>query len=806
MIIGDFNINLLDENNINTIRYMTTIRSNGFHVLNKCSHEMVTRNLSNSIIDHVFTDMINYDINLSILPCSLTDHNAMILSWNSCIEEKELVKEKIKLDHQNLILSINNSSLENINSYSDFHNFMKENININRKYIKINKKKLQIRKPYITTEIRNLCNEKEKLYKIINNSVHVSEFQLNRYKILRNMIPNKIRMAKKQYYSDQINSNLDNPKQIWSTINEVIYNKKEHKKKEDISMIKHDNKTVTCSKTIANLFNDYFIGIGSNLIENIKSKNHTISLPTTRILNMNKEPFKIKEVTENSIILLINSLSNNSSSGYDHISTVLLKDAHLKIIPTLTKIINNDLLNGFFPEELKVARVVPVFKNGDKLEINNFRAISVLPNTSKLYERVIYNQLNDYLIESKFYHEKQYGFINKSNTTAACINLVGEIQKSLDLRKITGCLFVDFSKAFDSVDHSKLLEKMFCLNLNENTRKLFKSYLQNRKQYTDVNNSASEMKYINCGVPQGSILGPLFFNIFINDIFNLKLHGKIQLYADDATLFYSTDSYESIINMIKEDIKMLSSYANDNYLTLNLKKTNYLLFNKPENLNIEIKVDNEIIENVKVVKHLGLLLNEKLDWNDHIQHVRKKILPMSGVLRKLSYTLPIYVLKNLYYAFIHSHLSHLNLIWNTTTQANIKELRIIQNKAIKNIYKLPRLTPTIHLYNENILPIDLLIKYNTIIFIQQLKLNKIKNSFILEERNQIHQHFTRTNQDLVIHNMSTNHGRRSIIYQGFNLYNNIPLNIRNELSFTKFKKSVKSNIFNNSIYVNFFNF
>lgn len=804
IFMGDVNINLLNDNHINTIRYVTTIRSNGFHILNKCSSDMVTRSASNSIIDHFLSDILDKKMKLSILPCSLTDHNAMILSCNIILDKKILPYEKKKINHHGLILSICESNFDNASSYSDFNNIFKENIMLNTKVLKARKKKQIIRKPYITNEIRDLCNEKEKLNNLLRNGVNISDLKKNRYKILRNMIPNKIRSAKKKYYSEQLNLNVDNPKQVWSIINEVVYNKKPKNKNEEISIIKHNNNIISDTMMIANHFNEYFIGIGKNLIENIKLKNLPIVTPTTRILNHLNEPFTIREVTENGLKILIHELKNNTSSGYDLVSSIILKDTHLKIIPSLTEIINNDLKNGIFPDILKIARVVPVYKNGDKFEMNNYRAISVLPNPSKLYEKIIYKQLNEYLIQSNFYHERQYGFVNKSNTTAACINLITEIQISLDKRKMTGCLFIDFSKAFDSVDHTKLLYKINCLNIDENMKKLMESYLTNRKQFTNINNVASNMEIINCGVPQGSILGPLFFNIFINDIFDVQLNGKLQLYADDVTVFYSTDSVDNLLNFIQQDITALSKYADDNYLTINLKKTNYIIFNKQENLNLEIKMDNIVIENLNVVKYLGLFINEKLDWTHHIKHVRKKILPITGVLRRLSNIIPTFVLKNLYFSMIHSHLSYMNMIWNSINQTDIKDLRIIQNKAIKNVYQLPRLTPTRYLYSKNILPIELLMNYNTLILIHQIKSNNIKHSFTIVENNEIHEHYTRTNNDLVVSDVRTRFGRSSILFNGFILYNNLPLEIRNITSFHKFQNIVKIHLFNNSNYINFF--
>jgi ribonuclease P/MRP protein subunit RPP40 len=274
----------------------------------------------------------------------------------------------------------------------------------------------------------------------------------------------------------------------------------------------------------------------------------------------------------------------------------------------------------------------------------------------------------------------------------------------LDKRKNTqiGLVFIDLSKAFDKVPHNLLLAKLFKIGIKHKELNLLTSYFQNRQQFVNSNNLKNTIRIIKCRVPQGSILSPLLFNIFINDIVKLPLIGRIISYADDICLKYESTNSSEIIKYIESDLKMLNEWFILNKLSINLKKTKYMFISPKhiKNDNILIpKLNNCEIERVQEYKYLGLYIDSDLKWTTHIQHIKSKILPFIGILKRLRNMLHCHIKKQIYFSFIQSHLNYLNMLWGAAAQIHIKCIKVLQNYASKSIFNLPYLEPTINVYN-----------------------------------------------------------------------------------------------------------
>ena len=270
-------------------------------------------------------------------------------------------------------------------------------------------------------------------------------------------------------------------------------------------------------------------------------------------------------------------LKVNKAAGLDRIPARLLKDAEAELAPSITYLVNKSISDGIVPDLWKVARVTPLYKSDDKLQVENYRPISVLPVLSKVVERVVHSQLNAHLHQLDFLYQHQYGFRRGHSTEQAITQLNNWVLQSMVKGKVTGLLFVNISKAFDSLNHKVLLHKLEHLGLSERSLRLFRSYLAHRQQSVSINGELSEPHTITLSVPQGSILGPLLFNVYINSLPNAVKETRMILYADDAVLFCDASTRQELQIALEREFTEISNWYTDNRLTINVKKTKFML-------------------------------------------------------------------------------------------------------------------------------------------------------------------------------------------------------------------------------------
>lgn len=264
--------------------------------------------------------------------------------------------------------------------------------------------------------------------------------------------------------------------------------------------------------------------------------------------------------------------------------------------------------------------------------MSNYRGVSVLTDSSKIVEKILYKRVSNYLNINRIIHQNQFGFVENSNTTAACMHLFNEIRSNLDNKNFVSCIFIDLKKAFDTVNHQLLIDKLKQIGIrNNNCINIFKTYLFQRSQKVKIGNTVGDKAYLTCGIPQGSILGPLLFTIFINDIFLLKMHGYLQLYADDMVLVYSCKTINELFIKMQEDLVIISEWLESNKLYINAEKTNYIVFdtkNKFKDIELneyELKINCLKIERIEQTHYLGLVIDNKLKFDFHIRNIKAKL-------------------------------------------------------------------------------------------------------------------------------------------------------------------------------------
>ena len=464
----------------------------------------------------------------------------------------------------------------------------------------------------------------------------------------------------------------------------------------------------------------------------------------------------------------------------------------------LAIIINKSLELGYFPNSLKKACVTPIFKEGDKTDINNYRPISVLPTFSKIYEKIVYKQLYEYLERNSYLDNNQYGFRANRSTSHAILNLLQYTYQNLDSSKIVFSLFLDFRKAFDSVNHKILLSKLKIYGIRGIALDWFCSYLSERSQYVFINGSRSSVKKIEYGVPQGSILGPLLFLIFINDITKSSKLFNYILYADDSTLStcFSEDELGSHSNLINEELKRVYKWLCANKIAINETKTKYMIFTYNKNITMPlIKIGNNIISEASVIKYLGIHIDNHLNFTSHINVISSKISKSIGLLYKLNKYLPYHVLKIIYSTLIHPYLIYGIEAWHSTFKNHTNKIFTLQKKAIRAMNNLDYNEHTNNYFKSNrILKLEDQFKLQVSNYIYKLlNCNNIDTeiSSKLMTHHQIHHRETRHGEQLNVMRIKRSKSKNIIYHNGVKIWNSVPSKIKSLNTRTKFKISLK---------------
>lgn len=429
-----------------------------------------------------------------------------------------------------------------------------------------------------------------------------------------------LKQAEKNHYHELFEKHKDNIKKSWSLIKDIV-NKKKHTI--NCSKFNINGNITTNKKQIADGFNTFFTEVGPMLAKNIKDSNVD---PTSYINDVIRESIFITPVTNVEVEKIILCMKN-SAAGWDDIKGDIIKKCYPLFIDTFTHICNISLINGVFPDELKIAKVIPLYKGESKSLVTNYRPVSVLPYFSKILERLMYNRLLNFINKHNVLYKYQFGFRKKYSTSMALIVLLDKISDALQNGEFVLGVFLDFKKAFDTVNHSILCRKLELYGIRGNALNWIKNYLYNRHQYVHFAGESSNKRQITCGVPQGSILGPLLFLLYINDIVNVSKLLFPLIFADDTNVFLKGKDPEALINIMNVEIKKLCVWLDTNKLTLNVVKTNFMLFlskgKKHPRLQNVLKVKNEIVKEVTHTKFLGVFIDNRLNWSYHIKKHEK---------------------------------------------------------------------------------------------------------------------------------------------------------------------------------------
>lgn len=725
--IGDININLLSSDSV-VDNYNILMASNGLECLS-LEPTRIT-NETSSCIDHCFARIINRaeaEVNVKVLQTNITDHATTL----ACVcvrkgeEPVDLETVSYRIDYEALVVRLNEIDWTGIYNepdpsiaFDNFEGIFQSAINKCKVLNNANSKVKKI-KPWMNDFICMKIRVKNKIYKKLQS--HPTNTKLKKYFLkYRNDLQVKIRQLKNSYYDKCFQKCNGDSKQLWKVIREVTCQKSNNTSQIYLNI---QGKMVNDPKILSNEFNNFFLSVVSSL--DIKTFNpdvfNAIDVSNCFAVPVSVCSMFIDPVLPVDLENVIRSLKNSKSPGFDSITSALIKKVYPSIANVLLYLINLSFQKGIFPDKLKVAVVVPLHKGGSANDCNQFRPISLLSTFAKIYEKLMKKKLINFLERTNFISKFQFGFREGLNTEHALKNFMDSVFDGLNHSKKVSGLFLDIKKAFDTVDHKILLEKIYNCGIRGNVYNWFESYLTGRNQCVKLNMTFSNFGVIQQGVPQGSVLGAILFLIYVNDLCNAKFKGCVTAFADDTAFSYIADSWEEIEQHINEDLKALQWWFSKNHMLLSPEKTKYINFSQRKEIHFANEIiyrcmqclsknshcaDCAVVGQTDNIKYLGVILDQDIKWEKHIQKLKLKL---NSALRYFYFLSPMCnekILRMLYFSLVHSRIEYGLFCWGGTFETNIKPIFIQQKKFLRIIFKKCRMEPSYPLFVQaKILPL-----------------------------------------------------------------------------------------------------
>ena len=787
LLAGDFNFNLLRvHDDTDASSFLDSMLSVG--LINTITTPTRDFNNSASLIDNIFISSSLFYTS-GVFQWDISDHFAIfsfiknIFSTQNEVEyvSYRLINEGTISELVNAISNIDFSNILNSDdidfSINTLDSVILDQYNIHCPIIckKLTRKDRE--KPWITNSLKSLIFARQAYYRWFRSGIISHEC----YRGFRNHVTNRLKIAKKNYFHNLLEQARNNMRKIWNILNGLIrpdYNSKKRK----INSLIVDGETIDNNNDISNVLNQHFSTIGSTISEEFENVNHSIIS-----LNQIQNSLFFRNVLPSDITSIIDNMENKPSPIHNY-SVRIMKEIKDLIAPILSHIINKSLQQGYFPTKLKLARVIPLHKGGSSENVNNFRPISILPLLSKIFERTAYNQLYNFLEKYNILTPYQYGFRKNRSTIQAVLNQLEFIYKNLDQKKTVISIFMDFSKAFDSIDHEILLKKLYFYGVRGIPHDWFSSYLSNRKQFVNVNDTNSSVKYVSHGVPQGSILGPLLFLIFINDLPNVSPFFKFCIFADDSTLTCKFDNSDEsqMKNKLENELVVIHNWLIMNKIKINYDKSKFIIFSYGKKYSLEqIKIGSSFISSTDNTKFLGIWVDNHLNFRSHIDSISSKISKVVGMLFRLNDILPKEALKTLYSTLLLPHLMYGIEIWYGILKSNDDRIFKLQKKSIRAINCLPYAAHTNDYFKSmNLLKLEDIYKQRVLLYMYKSDLTSI------HEAN--HNYATRHAYDIVLPLFSRSKTQCTIFYKGIILWNNLPEEIKAKRTENTFKYYLKN--------------
>ena len=804
VITGDFNINI-NPTDLSDSAALFTSEFNSLHFYSKISVPTRVSNNSNSHIDHIWVNSPISSIS-GVFPIHISDHYPIFISLPNLLNSASIQLKKIRFRCH---------SEDNINSFvnrvgqfvGDFRiagpnsvggncdQFLSSLYAIYDECCPVKQKTVsqkRARNPWLTGELLRCIARKHELYRLYRTDERYHEL----FKRYRNILTATIRDAKSNYYKREFSSNSNDIKKTWNSINKLMHpNGKRCEEQQTLSVNVNGN-SVSDPASVAAAFNEHYTSVAHNLASQIPVTFNDSTTHVDRIPNS----FVLFPMSGGEICKIIQSFKSKGSHLHTIPSFIFKQIAGL-ISPVLANLINISFAQGVFPDCLKIARVIPIFKSGEKDSILNYRPISTNNFISKVYERAMFNRLTNFLNKYNVINKEQFGFRKGCSTGDAIVKYTEAAYDAINDGDYLLAVLLDFSKAFDTVNHDILLKKLSLVGVRGVSLQWFRSYLSSRRQYVCIDDSCSSTLPIGIGVPQGSILGPLLFLIYINDMCRCSGDLKFVHFADDTTVFMRGRNLDNLHVEVNRQLCKVDSWLCANKLSLNIKKTSFMVHSfRSKITDHSISIRGIKIDRVVKAKFLGVIIDDCLKFKDQIKTVINKVSKSSGIMWKLSRVMPPGILIKLYYALIYPFLTYGIESWGSSGKTLLTRLSRRQKRCVKLLNK-PTTGITLDIFRIlKIFPLEDIFKYFVCVKFYKYVILKKELSF----HNRVcslqinHEFETRFKYRHLLRRPRINKSLcfNSFLYKSLTLWNTLPDHVKAQSSLLNFKQSLKNFLFN----------
>ncbi len=780
-------------------RLSDSLNLNSFALNNEISTRGITRVRSGTILDLCVTNMLRLKHKLSLVHNQSSDHSILFGSTNLKIQPTSTSIVKSKLSLSQAASKVEQMCSQNIITCgNDLNKALQKIVEESTSTITFNNYH-RIKRSHVNRGLIIAIRNRDRLASL-NHLFSSNDVIARQFNEARTLVRNLNEQLKCTFETERLEAACGDARKTWKLYKEIIFNQYHSKYETNITIggIPLDGSAASCDK-----LNMHFCTAGENLASSIISIH---GYDTSDIDNLYPEhsnnDWSFRHVNSDEVVEAIESLPNKKSTSFDKVPIQLLKSTMITIALTIATCFNTMVDSSEFPIELLKGRLKVIHKSGSA-DVENFRGLTLLPSLSRVFEELLLRQLYNYLESLNFFIGNQFGFLKNSSCQGAALQLVDFIKSNFK-RKFVAAIFIDFKKAFDTVDPRRLVRKLKRLGLSKKAADLMLHYLLNRKTATTIGNNTSNFRDINIGVAQGSKLGPLHFVIYVNDLLKLDFIWQLVLYADDAALIYATDTPEALQHAMQHDADLLQNWLCRNVLSINATKTSYITFGRARSLpDLNILVDGTVIKRVNKIKYLGLVIDDNLTFNDHVNHIKKQVTPFISLMWRKGKFITVEKRRQLYAAYVQSHLLYMLPIYGDCSLYKLKELQTLQNRCVKATFRLDRYTPTTYLYSSGLLPIMELAKVERICYVHKLVNSLTKHNFEFRTNADVHGRTTRRASrihNFNMHSVTTTdfNSTNAALILAIDEYNSVERDVRHLTSIKSFKAKVKFKVMRES--------